>query len=114
MVLEALAKCKALRFDSLIDHPNQGCRLQALTQHFSRKIHRLASCDQIANKAGVVGYAQFVLVPELTMRLVKEDMDVCDETARQIMRESIDIGEKVNPAPNDVVPMPEEGVGDTT
>lgn len=90
---------------------NEEHRLQALNKHFSRKIYRLATNDPIANKAGVVGYAQSVLVPELAMRLVREDMNVDDETARQIMRESIDIGEKMNPAPNDVVPMPEEADG---
>lgn len=45
------------------------------------------------------------------MRLVKEDMNVDDDGARQIMRESIDIGEKMNPAPNDVVPVHDEADG---
>lgn len=58
--------------------------------------------------AGPVGYAQEVLVPELAVRLVKEDMGVNEETARQILRETIDLGEKVNPALNDKVPVPEE------
>lgn len=56
----------------------------------------------------MVGYAQAVLVPELALRLVKEDMGVNDDSARQILRESIDIGEKVNFALNDVVPIPVE------
>lgn len=85
-----------------------GPRLQALTIRFSNKIRRLAASDQIINKAGVVGYTQSVLVPELAMRLVKEDMNVGDDTARQIMRESIDIGEIFNSVPDDVVPVPEE------
>lgn len=58
--------------------------------------------------AGVTIYAQAVLVPELSVLLVKEDMNVSDNEARQILRESIDIGEKVNYAPNDVVPVPPE------
>jgi len=40
--------------------------------------------------------------------LVKEDMGVDDESARQILRDSIDIGEKVNPAMDDEVPIPIE------
>lgn len=106
MGLAAPVRCKPPAL-FLLDQTDVKYRLQALTRHFSRKIHRLASSDQIANKTGVVGYAQYVLVPELAMRLVKEDMNVDDEGARQIMRESIDIGEKMNPAPNDVVPVPD-------
>lgn len=59
----------------------------------------------------MVPYSQAVLVPELAVRLIKEDMDVDDDSARQIMRESVDIGEKLNPAPNDTVPVTEETVG---
>ncbi|RJE20501.1 hypothetical protein PHISCL_07171 [Aspergillus sclerotialis] len=82
--------------------------LQALTRRFSQKIRRLAASDQIINKAGVVGYTQSVLVPELAMRLVKEDMNVSDDIARQIMRDSINVGELLNANPNDVVPVPEK------
>ncbi|KAE8371795.1 RTC4-like domain-containing protein [Aspergillus bertholletiae] len=82
--------------------------LQALTRRFSRKLRRLAASDHIVKSAGVVGYAQAVLVPELAVRLVKEDMEVSDEVARQILRDSIDIGEKLNFALNDEVPIPEE------
>jgi hypothetical protein len=86
-------------------------RLQALTARFSRKLRRLAVSDHIVKSAGVVGYAQNVLVPELAVRLVKEDMGVNDETARQILRDSIEIGEKLNFALNDKVPVPEDVEG---
>lgn len=79
-----------------------------MTMKFSRKLRRLAAMDQIVKMAGVAGYAQCVLVPELAMRLVKEDMGVDDEMARTIMRESIELGEKLNPAQNDVVAVPRE------
>ncbi len=59
----------------------------------------------------MVPYSQAVLVPELAVTLIKEDMNVDDESARQIMRESVDIGEKLNPAPNDTVPVTEETAG---
>jgi hypothetical protein len=54
----------------------------------------------------VAGYAQSVIVPELAMRLVAQDMNVDDENARQIMRDSMEIGERLNPELNDVVPVP--------
>ena len=82
-----------------------------MTTRFSRKLRRLAADDHIVKKAGVVPYAKAVLVPELTMRLVKEDMGVDDDAARVIIRESIEIGEKVNFELNDTVPIPEEQGG---
>ncbi|KAL2004248.1 hypothetical protein VTN02DRAFT_4763 [Thermoascus thermophilus] len=82
--------------------------LNAVTTRFSKKLRRLAATDNVVKTAGVAVYAQAVLVPELSVLLVKEDMNVSDNEARQILRESIDIGEKVNCAPNDVVPVPPE------
>ena len=86
----------------------EGPRLQAITTRYGRKLRRLAASDHIVKAAGVVPYAQAVLVPELAVRLVKEDMGVPDETARQILRETMDLGEKLNFALNDKVPVPEE------
>jgi hypothetical protein len=71
-------------------------------------LRRLSASDNIIKTAGVAGYAQSVLVPELAMSLVKEDMGVDDDSARQIMRESIDLGQKLNPALDDEVPVPAE------
>ncbi|KAL2848695.1 RTC4-like domain-containing protein [Aspergillus pseudodeflectus] len=88
-----------------------GIMLDAITARFSRKLTRLAKEDKIITQAGPVGYSQSVLVPELAVRLIKEDMKVDEETARQIMRESIDLGEKVNFAPNDTVHVSEEEMG---
>ncbi|KAJ9267673.1 hypothetical protein DTO021C3_7318 [Paecilomyces variotii] len=85
-----------------------GKMLHAVTTQFSKKLRRLATTDHLVKTAGVTTYAQAVLVPELTVLLVKEDMGVSDETARQILRETIDIGEKLNYVPNDVVPIPED------
>lgn len=84
-----------------------------MTIEFSRTLRRLAATDNLINTAGVTGYAQAVLVPELSVLLVKEDMGVDDQEARQILRESIEIGEKLNPAPNDVIPV-QENVGTMT
>ncbi|KAJ5122013.1 hypothetical protein N7448_003142 [Penicillium atrosanguineum] len=80
--------------------------LQAIVDRFSLKLRRLASSDHIVKAAGVAGYAQSVLVPELAVRLVMEDMDVSDDAARQILRESIQLGQRLNPAADDFVPIP--------
>ncbi|KAF9883145.1 hypothetical protein FE257_004065 [Aspergillus nanangensis] len=85
-----------------------GKMLQALTTRFSRTLRRLAASDHIIKNAGVVGYTQAVLVPELAVRLVREDMGVNAESARVILRESMDIGEQLNFALNDEVPLAEE------
>ncbi|KAI9375692.1 RTC4-like domain-containing protein [Aspergillus egyptiacus] len=85
-----------------------GKMLQAITTRFSRKLRRLAAEDHIVKQAGVVPYSQAVLVPELAIMLIKEDMDVDDDSARQIMRESIALGEKVNFALNDTIKVDQE------
>lgn len=79
-----------------------------MTAHFGRELGRLATVDHIIKTAGVAAYAQAVLVPELAVHLVKEDMNVNDESARQILRDSIGIGEKLNAQQNDTVPIPKE------
>lgn len=79
-----------------------------MTAHFGRKLRRLAAVDNIVKTAGVATYAQAVLVPELAVHLVKEDMNVNDESARQILRDSIGIGEKLNAQQNDTVPIPKD------
>lgn len=83
-------------------------RLHAVMDRFSLKLRRWSTDDPVLKEAGVAGYAQEVLVPELAVQLVKEDMGVSDEAARQILRDSIDLGEKLNPALNDYVPCPDE------
>ncbi|GLI77449.1 hypothetical protein PoHVEF18_005739 [Penicillium ochrochloron] len=85
-----------------------GKMLQLLTDRFAVKLRRLATSDHIVKQAGVVGYAQSVLVPELAVRLVKEDMGVNDDAARQILRESIALGEKLNPALDDEIEILED------
>ncbi|OQD75220.1 hypothetical protein PENDEC_c008G02836 [Penicillium decumbens] len=89
-----------------------GKLLQAIIDRFSLRLRRLASSDHIVKTAGVAGYAQSVLVPELAVRLVKEDMSVSDDAARQILRQSMQLGQKLNPAVDDVVPVPTEGEED--
>ncbi|CAG8909455.1 unnamed protein product [Penicillium egyptiacum] len=81
--------------------------LETIIRRFSVVVRRLATTDDLIKTAGVAGYTQSVLVPELAVLLVKDDMKVNDEDARRIMRESMDIGSRVNPDLN-VVPVPED------
>lgn len=59
--------------------------------------------DKVVKAAGAAAYAQAVLVPELTVLLIKEDMNVDSQDARQILRESTDIGLRLNPAEQDQI-----------
>lgn len=84
------------------------CRLYAVMERFGVRLRRLAKDDPLVAKMGVVGYAQSVIVPELATRLIGEDMDVHASAAREIMRQSIEIGQKLNPQLDDVVPVDED------
>ncbi|KAK2762087.1 hypothetical protein FQN54_001094 [Arachnomyces sp. PD_36] len=82
--------------------------LNAIISRYSSKIRRLASSDSLIKSTGVSGFAQAVLVPELTVLLIKEDMGIGDEAARQVMRESMEIGDRVNDDGSDVIKQREE------
>lgn len=81
--------------------------LETIIRRFSVIIRRLATTDELIKTAGVAGYTQSVLVPELAVLMVKDDMKVSDEDARRIMRESMDIGARVHPDLN-VVQLQED------
>ncbi|PGH10198.1 hypothetical protein AJ80_07557 [Polytolypa hystricis UAMH7299] len=83
--------------------------METVMARFTTKIRNLTPGDKLMTAMGVSGFIQEVLVPELTVLLVKEDMNVGDSEARQIMRESMEIGDLVNELPDDVVEWdPEE------
>jgi len=44
----------------------------------------------------VRAYITPVLILELAVMLIKEDMKVCDEAARQILQEGADLGETLH------------------
>ncbi|KAL1956702.1 hypothetical protein VTO42DRAFT_6852 [Malbranchea cinnamomea] len=75
----------------------------AIISRFSPNIRELALSDSLVKAAGPSGYVQAVLVPELTVMLVKEDMGVDDEGARKVMVESMSIGDLLNEVPDDAV-----------
>lgn len=78
---------------------------------FSAQLRRIAVTDRLVAARGVTGYVQTVLVPELAVRLIREDMGVGVEDARQVMRESVGIGDLLNEEVEDVVTWKE---GDET
>jgi hypothetical protein len=83
-------------------------RLNFVTSKYSGKLRQLAATDKVVKAAGAAAYAQAVLVPELTVLLIKEDMNVDSQDARQILRESTDIGLRLNPAEQDQIHVEEK------
>ena len=70
---------------------------------FSSQLRRIAVTDRLVAARGVTGYIQIVLVPELAVRLICEDMNLGVEEARQVMRESVGLGDLLNEEVEDVV-----------
>ena len=64
--------------------------------HFSSTLRSISTKDDFVAVQGVPTFVQLVLVPELTVMLVKGDMQVDDERAREILQESRDLGELLN------------------
>ena len=52
---------------------------------------------------GVAAYIQAVLAPELAAQLVMDDMNVDEESARAILRDSIDVGNLLNEEEDEAV-----------
>ncbi len=63
---------------------------------FSAQIRSLAATDKTISSRGVSGFVQSVLVPELAVLLIKADMHVQEEKAREILEDSIAIGDLLN------------------
>lgn len=81
--------------------------MEAILSKFASKMRRIAPSDPLIQATGVSAFIQTVLVPELTVMLVKEDMNVDAKTARMIIQESMAIGELVNEMPDDIVHVDE-------
>ena len=63
---------------------------------FASKLRRLAASDKLISSGGVSRYVQAVVVPELALLLVMDDMKVGEEEAREILRDSVDLGNLLN------------------
>ncbi|KAI0385928.1 hypothetical protein F5Y04DRAFT_245072 [Hypomontagnella monticulosa] len=81
--------------------------LRAMSEHImqtlSSVVRKRAVEDRVVSARGYTGYVQAVLVPELAVRLIMEDMDVTEEDARTIMRDSIEVGELLHEDAGDVI-----------
>ena len=73
---------------------------------FARKLRRLAASDKLISSGGVSGYVQAVLIPELAVLLIKDDMQVDEEEAREVLRDSVDIGNLLNEEEDEMIADP--------
>lgn len=70
---------------------------ESIVDAFSSLLRERAPRDRLISARGHTGYVQSVLVPELGVRLIKEDMGIADdEEARAVMRESRAVGVILN------------------
>ena len=63
---------------------------------YSSKLRRMGHSDKLISTSGVSGYVQAVLAPELAVMLVMDDMRTDQHGAREILRESVEIGNLLN------------------
>ncbi|KAI1359928.1 RTC4-like domain-containing protein [Xylaria arbuscula] len=81
--------------------------LQVMTQFIMRTlsdvVRRRAVEDKLISARSYTGYVQTVLVPELTVRLIMEDMSIGEDKARDVLEESVEIGELLHEEDRDVV-----------
>ncbi|KAL8947000.1 MAG: hypothetical protein Q9222_006671 [Ikaeria aurantiellina] len=93
----------------LSDAKLTACRRMDFTMSkFASRIRRLASTDKLVSAGGVSGFVQAVLAPELAVMLVKDDMNVDEEQARVILKESSEIGHLLNEEEDEVIKDMEE------
>ncbi|KAK4147905.1 RTC4-like domain-containing protein [Dichotomopilus funicola] len=84
--------------------------MRGLNHMTENLIHKLAPVlrrraveERLVSARGHMTYLQTVLVAELAVRLIMEDMGVGERKARDILKESVEIGELVNDEIPDVV-----------
>lgn len=81
--------------------------LRAMTEYIMRTlssvVRKRAVEDRLVSARGYTGYVQIVLVPELAVRLIMEDMGVTEVDAREIMHDSIEVGELLYEDVGDVI-----------
>lgn len=68
----------------------------------TRLLKKVAPRDALISKRSVAAYMQAVLVPEITTLLIMEDMNVGEERAREILDESVVMGELLQEEVKDV------------
>jgi hypothetical protein len=76
---------------------------ESIMRKFTRQLKDRAPADPLMSARGFAGFVQSVLVPEVTVLLIMEDMSVNVERAREILIESVAVGELVHDEIKDVV-----------
>ncbi|RYP74403.1 hypothetical protein DL771_003070 [Monosporascus sp. 5C6A] len=74
-----------------------------IMRRFSTVLRKRAVEDRLISARSYTAYVQAVLVPELAARLVMEDMRVGEGEARDILRDSIEVGELLHEETGDVI-----------
>lgn len=77
---------------------------ESIMKEFTPLLKKRGVTDRLMAARGVTGFVQSVLVPEVTLLLIMEDMGVEKEKARDILTDSVAIGELVHEEIKDVVP----------
>lgn len=81
--------------------------LNMISEHviseFAEPLSERSVNDGLISKRGTTAFVQSVIVPEVTVRLIMEDMFIDDEEARNVLTESSNIGELVHEEIKDVV-----------
>ncbi|KAB8303386.1 hypothetical protein EYC80_004815 [Monilinia laxa] len=86
---------------------SRGLRVMSenIMSKFTPKLKKRAPIDRLIAARGPTAFVELVVVPEVTVLLIKEDMKVDDEAAREILKESCEIGDLVNEEIKDVVKL---------
>jgi hypothetical protein len=74
-----------------------------IMHEFTPLLKRKVVKDRLMAARGVTGFVQSVLVPEVTVLLIMEDMNVMIDEARRVLKDSVGMGELVNEEIRDVV-----------
>lgn len=74
---------------------------------FSSKLRRRSSSDNLISSRGISSYVRAVLVPELATLLVMDDMKIDAEEARQVLHESVELGNFLNEEEDEVIKDPD-------
>lgn len=84
---------------------SRGARVmnENLIDRFSDLLRKAAVRDRLVSARGHTAFVQFVLVPELGVRLIMQDMGVSAERARTIMEDSQKVGNLLNEEEDDVI-----------
>ncbi|KAI4116536.1 MAG: hypothetical protein LQ338_007699 [Usnochroma carphineum] len=107
---QAMSHGKALEGLDMGYYGTKGGRIMMdhIMSNFASRIRKLAGTEKLVSAAGVSGFVQAVLAPELAVMLVKDDMQVDEEQARVILKESSDIGHLLNEEEDEAIKDEEE------